>query len=50
VGHRRRGLGAGVAHLGRCLVPRFGHRMLDDYLGMVAARSRPNAVLATAYD
>jgi integrase/recombinase XerD len=27
-----------------------GHRLLDDYLGLVAARARPNTVLATAYD
>jgi hypothetical protein len=30
--------------------PRLGHRLLDDYLAMVAARSRPNTVLATAFD
>jgi integrase/recombinase XerD len=28
----------------------LGHRLLDDYLGLVAARARPNTVLATAYD
>jgi site-specific recombinase XerD len=28
----------------------LGHRVLDDYLELVAARSRPNTVLATAYD
>jgi site-specific recombinase XerD len=27
-----------------------GHRLLDDYLELVAARARPNTVLATAYD
>lgn len=27
-----------------------GHRLLDDYLELVAARSRPNTVLASAYD
>jgi len=31
-------------------VPRLGHRLLDDYLEMVAARARPNTVLATAFD
>ena len=31
-------------------VPRLGHRLLDDYLDMVAARARPNTVLATAFD
>jgi integrase/recombinase XerD len=31
-------------------VPRPGHPLLDDYLGMVAARARPNTVLATAFD
>ena len=31
-------------------VPRLGHRLLDDYLAMVAARCRPNTVLATAFD
>jgi integrase/recombinase XerD len=31
-------------------VPRLGHGLLDDYLGMVAARARPNTVLATAFD
>ena len=30
--------------------PRLGHRLLDDYLAMVAARCRPNTVLATASD
>ena len=30
--------------------PRLGHRLLDDYLAMVAARCRPNTVLATAFD
>src|SRR5260370_17050897 len=30
--------------------PRLGPRVLDDYLAMVAARSRPNTVLATAFD
>ena len=28
----------------------LGHRLLDDYLELVAARSRPNTVLASAYD
>ena len=28
----------------------LGHRLLDDYLGLVAARARPNTLLATAYD
>lgn len=28
----------------------LGHRLLDDYLALVAARARPNTVLATAYD
>lgn len=28
----------------------LGHGLLDDYLELVAARSRPNTVLATAYD
>ena len=31
-------------------VPRLGHRLLDEYLEMVAARARPNKVLATAFD
>jgi len=31
-------------------VPRLGHELLDDYLQMVAARTRPNTVLATAFD
>ena len=31
-------------------VPRLGHRLLDDFLDMVAARARPNTVLATAFD
>jgi hypothetical protein len=30
--------------------PWFGRRMLDDYLGTVAARSLPSTVPATAYD
>jgi integrase/recombinase XerD len=30
--------------------PRLGHGLLDDYLAMVAARTRPNTVLATAFD
>lgn len=33
-----------------CRVPRLGHPLLDDYLDMVAARARPNTVLATAFD
>jgi len=28
----------------------LGHRLLDDYLELVAARARPNTVLASAYD
>ena len=28
----------------------MGHRLLDDYLELVAARARPNTVLASAYD
>ena len=28
----------------------LGDPLVDDYLGFVAARSRPNTVLATAYD
>jgi integrase/recombinase XerD len=31
-------------------VPRLGHPLLDDYLDMVAARARPNTVLANAFD
>ena len=31
-------------------MPRLGHPLLDDYLDMVAARARPNTVLATAFD
>ncbi|BDB42130.1 hypothetical protein IWGMT90018_25760 [Mycobacterium kiyosense] len=31
-------------------VPRLGHQLLDDYLGTVASRARPNTVLATAFD
>jgi integrase/recombinase XerD len=31
-------------------VPRLGHGLVDDYLEMVAARARPNTVLATAFD
>ena len=31
-------------------VPRLGHRLVDDYLQFVAARARPNTVLATAFD
>ena len=38
------------ASLGDGQVPRLGHPLLDDYLGMVAARARPNTVLATAFD
>ncbi len=33
-----------------CRVPRLGHPLLDDHLDMVAARARPNTVLATAFD
>lgn len=32
------------------LVVALGHPLLDDYLALVAARARPNTVLATAYD
>jgi integrase/recombinase XerD len=28
----------------------LGHRLLDDYLAFVAARARPNTLLAVAYD
>ena len=38
------------ASLGDGRVPRLGHPLLDDYLDMVAARARPNTVLATAFD
>ena len=31
-------------------VLRLGHRQLDRYLEFVAARARPNTVLATGYD
>jgi integrase/recombinase XerD len=31
-------------------VPRLGHGLVDDYLEMVAARTRPNTVLAAAFD
>lgn len=31
-------------------IPRLGHGLVDDYLAMVAARARPNTVLATAFD
>jgi len=31
-------------------LPRLGNRLLDDYLDLVAARARPNTVLATAFD
>ncbi|MCV7035713.1 integrase [Mycobacterium heckeshornense] len=31
-------------------VLRLGHELVDDYLGMVAARARPNTVLAAAFD
>src|SRR5262245_25716793 len=30
--------------------PRLGHPLVDAYLVFVAARARPNTVLATAYD
>lgn len=39
----QRNTGAGQA-------PRLGHPLLDDYLLVVAARARPNTVLAVAYD
>jgi integrase/recombinase XerD len=32
------------------MVLRLGHGQLDDYLDLVAARARPNTVLATAFD
>lgn len=35
---------------GKGTVVSLGHRLLDDYLALVAARARPNTVLATAYD
>lgn len=38
------------ASLGDGQVPRLGHPLLDDYLEMVAARARPNTVLATTFD
>ena len=38
------------ASLGGGDAPRLGHPLLDDYLEMVAARARPNTVLATAFD
>lgn len=31
-------------------VPRLGHPVVDDYLRFVAARVRPNTVLAVAFD
>jgi integrase/recombinase XerD len=39
------GVGRGTA-----APPRLGHRLLDDYLELVAARLRPNSVLAIAFD
>ena len=36
--------------LGDGQVPRLGDPLLDGYLDMVAARARPNTVLATAFD
>ena len=35
---------------GSAAAPRLGHRLVDAYLEMVAARLRPNSVLAAAYD
>lgn len=35
---------------GAAQAPRLGHPLLDDYLQVVAARARPNTVLAVAYD
>ena len=32
------------------VAPSLGHPLLDGYLSFVAARARPNTVLATAYD
>jgi integrase/recombinase XerD len=31
-------------------VVRLGHRLVDDYLEFLAARARPNTVLAYAFD
>jgi len=39
-----------VRPVGGGVFPRLGHRLLDEYLEMVAARARPNTVLATAFD
>jgi integrase/recombinase XerD len=39
-----------VLQPGGAVVLRLGHRQLDDYLDLVAARARPNTVLATAFD
>jgi site-specific recombinase XerD len=35
---------------GGARVVRLGHQLLDDYLDLVAARARPNTLLATAFD
>jgi hypothetical protein len=44
---RERGFAPGCADVGRA-ARRF--ELIDEYLRFVAARSRPNMVLATAYD
>jgi integrase/recombinase XerD len=35
---------------GRARSVRLGHRLVDAYLELVAARARPNTLIATAYD
>ena len=35
---------------GSSAAPRLGHRLVDGYLELVAARLRPNSTLAVAYD
>lgn len=35
---------------GSCLAPTLGHRLVDNYLESVAARLRPNSMLAIVYD
>jgi integrase/recombinase XerD len=39
-----------LAPKGSRAAPRLGHRLVDDYLELVAARLRPNSTLAVAYD
>ncbi len=39
-----------LAPKGSSVAPRLGHRLVDDYLELVAARLRPNSTLAVAYD